>query len=81
MAAAADLPDAALSGPLWDQALSTAENMVELARKAQGFTSARKSRDQLPDPDPILNAAADFRDKHGDLAVPLLLLALTELAR
>lgn len=76
---AADLPE--LSGELWDQAVRTAEAMIALARKAQGFTSARGSRDQLADPDPILNAAADFRDEHGDLAVPLLLLALTELAR
>jgi hypothetical protein len=78
---AADLPDAELSGELWDAAVSTAENMIVLARKAQGFTSARGSRDQLAGPDPILNLAADFRDGHGDLAVPYLLLALTELAR
>jgi hypothetical protein len=37
--------------------------------------------DVLADPDPILNAAADLRDAHGDLAVPFLLLALTDLAR
>jgi hypothetical protein len=79
--AATDSPDLVLSGELWDQAVSTAENMVTLARKAHEYTSARGSRDQLANPDPILDAAADFRDEHGDLAVPLLLLALTELAR
>jgi hypothetical protein len=78
---AADLPDAELSGELWDQAVTTAEAMVALARKAHGWTSARGSRDQLASPDEILNLAADFRDEHGDLAVPYLLLALTELAR
>ena len=64
-----------------DQAAAVAVSMIEMARRAHQYTSVRGSRDQLADPDPILNLAADFRDEHGDLAVPLLLLALTELAR
>jgi hypothetical protein len=72
---------AELSGDLWDQAVETARNMVALARRAHQFTEVRGSRDHLADPDPILNMAADFRDAHGDLAVPYLILALTELAR
>lgn len=74
-----DVP--ALSGELWDQAVATAVSMIGAARRAHQYTSVRGSRDQLPSPDPILNLAADFRDEHGDLAVPYLLLALTELAR
>jgi hypothetical protein len=75
------MADLALSGELWDQAVSTAERMIELARRSQSFTSATGSRDQIADPDPILHLAADFRDEHGDLAVPYLLLALADLGR
>ena len=65
------MPDAELSGPLWDQAADVAATMVRLAVPGD---------DGLIDPDPILGAAAGFRDSH-DLAVPCLLLVLTELAR
>ena len=65
------MPDAELSGPLWDQAADVAATMVRLAVPGD---------DGLIDPDPILGAAAGFRDSH-ELALSCLLLALTELAR
>lgn len=70
-----------LSGELWEHAVQTAENMIDLARKAHQYTRVLTSRDQLADPDQILNTAADFRDAHADEALPLLVLALVELAR
>ena len=65
------MPGAELSGPLWDQAADVATTMVRLAAPGE---------DGLIDPDPILGTAAGFRDSH-ELALPCLLLALTELAR